>query len=898
MAVEYQNKFEDNTYAGTTFPMSAPDGFSAGDLFIAIVTKDDDPAITIPEGWTIIQEGAGADPQCYFSVAYRIAEVGDTTWNWTGDNETWYGVILRYTGQAESGFIHASGKADGDSATPTAPSVDFTDLEEGSIAIQCFGQDGNRVPYDEAEYIIERYIGGVSGSGGCGGIGGEKAREIDSYDKSNQTVYRGINNITIKISQSFTATADTLEFVKFYIQSIGSPTGNVVAKLYAHSGTYGSSSVPTGEPLAISDNVDLSTIPDTLALITFTFTGANKYSLSNGTKYCITIESDDCDAIDKIRIGQDSTSPTHSGNPAYYEVSWTADDTRDFIFYILSVDVVISGSGSTGTAIFTTDGADEWLAVTVVIEAAIEEEAIQLSVIDDLTLGDTRIEQMTASLSRIDGLISGDIRVETMTAELLRTDGLKPGDSRNSLSDMPVSVTSGITLNDVNSLLKMILVSDDLELSDSRIVSMLSNLLRADNVELSALENIISSINRTDGLNLSDSRVLSMLAALIRTDNVKLGDNALEIIIANLLRTDGLELDDSRLASMLAELSRVDGLTLVDTALLVKVILLLASDSLELSDNRVISMLSNLLRIDNTEFGDSVLEYIVANISRDDGLKLSDTTLISMLAELLASDDIELSDEAIVEIIGQIFLSILDGLKIGDVKIISMLSNLIKTDNIELNALEYIISIINRSDGLTLADTTLLIKTALLLVSDDLKLSDNRIVSILSNLLRTDNVKLNDSSIANMLSYLIKTDNVKLGDNIVINILLYLIKTDGVKLTDSSMISMLSYLIRQDTIDISDEAMMELIGEIFLAIIDSIKLGDNRVANMIAELIRVDDIKFSEILTIGMYGIRFIFRVIKDRMFRAIEGRLAFKVKKGIREFKKKGINGDFKRYK
>jgi hypothetical protein len=171
MAITYQNKSEHTEPLDSSFTMTIPTGFSAGDLLIACVHKDDDPSITIPSGWTIIEEGTdGVYNVMYFSVAYRIAESGDTNWTWTADGEAWAGVILRYTGQAVTSPIHASGKAGGYSTNPTAPSVGYTDLANDSITLQCFGSDWI-TPFTVPGQLTERF----SFDNGDGGLaGGDK----------------------------------------------------------------------------------------------------------------------------------------------------------------------------------------------------------------------------------------------------------------------------------------------------------------------------------------------------------------------------------------------------------------------------------------------------------------------------------------------------------------------------------------------------------------------------------------------------------------------------------------------------------------------------------------------------------------------------------------------------
>lgn len=161
---------------------------------------------------------------------------------------------------------------------------------------------------------------------------------IDSYSESNYTATSfGVGNGTnTKVGQSFTGNGETLDLCKFYLEKMGSPTGNAVAKVYAHAGTFGSGGLPTGAVLATSDNFDVSTLSGIgKNLETLTFTGANKITLTNGTKYFITLEYDNGDAGNYVLIGIDSSSPTHNGNAAYDNGSWVAS-SYDAIFYVCS----------------------------------------------------------------------------------------------------------------------------------------------------------------------------------------------------------------------------------------------------------------------------------------------------------------------------------------------------------------------------------------------------------------------------------------------------------------------------------------------------------------------------------------------------------------------------------
>jgi len=162
---------------------------------------------------------------------------------------------------------------------------------------------------------------------------------VDSYSESNidtlWVLYAGHDTAQ---GQSFTGDDGILDSAKFYLKKYGSPTGYAVAKIYAHSGTFGNSSLPTGEALAISVALDVSTLSTLLQLITFNFIGANRIPLTNGTKYIVTIEYINGDSDNYILVGHDSSSPTHNGNICYYFEGWFASSIRDLCFYIYASD--------------------------------------------------------------------------------------------------------------------------------------------------------------------------------------------------------------------------------------------------------------------------------------------------------------------------------------------------------------------------------------------------------------------------------------------------------------------------------------------------------------------------------------------------------------------------------
>lgn len=146
------------------------------------------------------------------------------------------------------------------------------------------------------------------------------------------------------VSQSFTGVAGVLSSVFFKLRKSGSPTGNIIAKIYAHSGTFGTNSVPTGAALASSNTIDVSTLQTSDTIVGFNFSDANKITLVNGTKYCVVFEYLGVgSAANNTLIAEDTTAGTHGGNRATYNITtalWTASSTTDVVF-----SVIVDGSG-------------------------------------------------------------------------------------------------------------------------------------------------------------------------------------------------------------------------------------------------------------------------------------------------------------------------------------------------------------------------------------------------------------------------------------------------------------------------------------------------------------------------------------------------------------------------
>lgn len=208
------------------------------------------------------------------------------------------------------------------------------------------------------------------------------ATTADSYSETNQDTTTSLQDtVGANISgagQSFTGNGGTLSSCRFYLKKTGSPTGTAVAKVYAHSGTFGTSSIPTGTALATSQTLTVSSLTTSYALTEFKFKGSNNITLTNATKYIVTIEYSSGSSGNTVDVGKDTSSPSHGGNGSTFASSaWTASSTTDYCFYLYTSPVTINVTNGGGTPVY-----QESLGVSVTVN-----NAVTLSVMVEDTVG-------------------------------------------------------------------------------------------------------------------------------------------------------------------------------------------------------------------------------------------------------------------------------------------------------------------------------------------------------------------------------------------------------------------------------------------------------------------------------------------------------------------------------
>jgi len=164
---------------------------------------------------------------------------------------------------------------------------------------------------------------------------------IDSYSESNRSAdftFGAATSQELYLAQSFTCSDGIiLDSCKFYLKRSDIVDGGTLyAKVYNLTGTYGTNSYPSGNALATSGSVAVSSIGTSYSLVTFSFSGAGRISLSTSGTYAIALyyASYDTNNDDMVQAGYDYTSSSHGGNLSYYRSGSWATSANDFIFYV------------------------------------------------------------------------------------------------------------------------------------------------------------------------------------------------------------------------------------------------------------------------------------------------------------------------------------------------------------------------------------------------------------------------------------------------------------------------------------------------------------------------------------------------------------------------------------
>lgn len=376
MACFYVGK---GTFAGgnSALTVDVPAAYLQNDLLL-ILAESENQTIATPSGWSHVTNSpqstgtAAAAGAVQLAVFYKIAGASESsvTVGDSGDHTTAIMLAFRGVDTSTPFNITAGGVDASTTSSLSCPSV--TTTVDNCLIVNCIGLDKDLADTDtlssvansNLSYAYEMHDQTIA-TGDGGGVAALIGRKISAGSTGNTTAtgdtstthayltialqpatadillgeypYALTTDATYKTNgQTFTApsTDYKLTDVWFYISRGTAATGspNVTARLYAHSGTYGSSGIPAtalGSPLSTSDTKTFSSLSTTATWVKFTF--STPYTLTASTNYCIAV-SLDSDATATLNTGLDTTLRLHSGNRFWDNSGWSYATTSDIAF--------------------------------------------------------------------------------------------------------------------------------------------------------------------------------------------------------------------------------------------------------------------------------------------------------------------------------------------------------------------------------------------------------------------------------------------------------------------------------------------------------------------------------------------------------------------------------------
>lgn len=163
---------------------------------------------------------------------------------------------------------------------------------------------------------------------------------IDEYTTKDSYDELCVTYVPVR-GQTIVGDGNYLSILQFYMQKLGSPTGNVYAKVYNLTGTPGTNAVPDGPPttaaIATSDAVDITTIT---SAGWYSFPFSTPFQLEDGVDYGVAIYFWGGNMSNCLLVDFDAGTLGHSGNYfEYYDGEWGGYSDYDFTFRVLGLSL-------------------------------------------------------------------------------------------------------------------------------------------------------------------------------------------------------------------------------------------------------------------------------------------------------------------------------------------------------------------------------------------------------------------------------------------------------------------------------------------------------------------------------------------------------------------------------
>lgn len=446
---------------------------------------------------------------------------------------------------------------------------------------------------------------------------------MDSYADTNQDTNYSVSAGGVNfqgVAQSFTGNGGTVDSAVFQLRKASAPTGNASFKLFAHSGTFGTSSIPTGTVLATSGTIDVSTLPTAYRLVKLTF--ASPYTTVNTTKYTMVVEFTGGDTTNSLQVGRDASSPTHGGNAADSTdlSAWNAQSGRDLIFYIST-----AGAGGTTLSI----NKSESITVT-------ESKEALLTALVSKTENITVTESVGVNLVSLVNIPDSITITEATATTLVHT----------------VNVTDSTTLTESIKLLntELVTVSDSITLTESLNLDGVPNPSVSDSVTVSESVNLVltsfvtvsDTATITENVNLAFSNPINISDTVTLTESVKL---LLEAIVNT---SDTTTLTENTQPNLVSFTSVADNISLTEAVGLVQSFDITVSDSVSVSEVVSLQLSLSVNVTESITVTESTKTELNSFVNVSDTSTLTENLVTTLIALISVSDSISVSESSTV----------------------------------------------------------------------------------------------------------------------------------------------------------------------------------------------------------------------------------------------------------
>jgi hypothetical protein len=173
----------------------------------------------------------------------------------------------------------------------------------------------------------------------------QKRALSEAFNTETGTNYQLDSAGNTGFGQSFLvgANAKKVTRVRCRLKKVGSPTGNLTVKIYTHSGTFGTSSIPNASQ-ATSENFDVATLTTSYQEVEIRFLGTSQFEMAAATHYVVTFEYSGGDGSNYVHVEGDATG-THAGNLSTNSGGWTATAGADLWFNVFASSKLYGMSG-------------------------------------------------------------------------------------------------------------------------------------------------------------------------------------------------------------------------------------------------------------------------------------------------------------------------------------------------------------------------------------------------------------------------------------------------------------------------------------------------------------------------------------------------------------------------